>query len=144
MSKDERAAVLLPVEHAEHIAHPYFRDMYERYALAGDADAAEHLKQALMDDVNAWSLFCALMLTISLPAALAALTVNREEYSFMHNLYVLLLCVSSCCSIVAVRISLITAVTVSGVPLELIPHYMRIKFATFEGGYFNFDLVHYR
>jgi hypothetical protein len=38
---------------------------------------------------------------------------------------------------------LLKPVTLSGVPDEMVGDYMVTKFASFRGGYFNFDLLHY-
>ena len=44
----------LPLELADSINHPYFRDMHLRFARAGGSNAAEKLQGALSTDVNAW------------------------------------------------------------------------------------------
>jgi hypothetical protein len=51
----------LPLELADKIKHPYFRDMYLRFAQSGDSCAAEKFQGALCTDVNAWFGFVLLL-----------------------------------------------------------------------------------
>ena len=133
----------LPKHLASKIAHPYFREMYLRFAEEGGDRSASSLKKALIQDVGAWSLFCALMLTISLPATLNSVIHEHVFDTLVNFMFLSLLSISSGCSLIAIRISLLTHVTLSGVPDDDIVFYMLAKFRTFDGGYFNFSLNHY-
>jgi hypothetical protein len=61
----------------------------------------------------------------------------------LRHAFVVLLMLSSCFSLVAIRISLITSVTIAGLPHDHVALYCVAKYGKFEGGYFKFDLIHY-
>lgn len=131
----------LTLDEEMRIEFPMFASCYRRYRLAYEKgqydckEAREHLVHGLAQDCQAWTLVCALLVTLTIPALDLNVVEDDSDLSRL-NLQRLAVCiyfVSTACFILAVRICVISYVRLCNTPLADVGSLLAKRIANFKG-----------